>query len=128
MHKDLWLMVVTAALLLSGCHRRNEAYREARLITQGEPDRGQDLIAHDGCGTCHVIPGIDGAVGTTGPSLEGVADRKLIAGKFENQPETMMKWLRDPKLYDPQSGMTNVGITEKESRDIAAYLYTLKAK
>jgi cytochrome c2 len=70
--------------------------------------------------------GIEGATSTAGPSLQGIADRKLIAGKFENQPETMMKWLRDPKLYDPQSGMQNVGITEKESRDIAAYLYTLK--
>jgi cytochrome c2 len=126
MNRHLLLILACAAVLLTGCHRRNEAYRQAQLITQGDPDQGKELIGHYGCAGCHVIPGIDGATSTTGPSLAGVADRKLIAGQFENQPETMMKWLRNPKLYDPHSGMSNMGITEKESRDIAAYLYTLK--
>jgi cytochrome c len=126
MNRLLWSGFALAALLLIGCPAKNKAWREARLITQGEPARGQELIVRYGCLACHVIPGIEGAAGTAGPSLAGVADRKLIAGKFENRPETMIKWLRDPKLYDPQSGMQNVGITEKESRDITAYLLTLK--
>jgi cytochrome c1 len=37
----------------------------------------------------------------------------------------MMRWLRDPPGVDPMTAMPNLGLTEPEARDIAAYLYTL---
>ena len=61
-----------------------------------------------------------------GPPLDHIASRAYIAGKFANNPETLIKWLQNPPSFDPNTTMPNMGVTEQDSRDIAAYLYTLK--
>ena len=92
----------------------------------GDPIRGKEAIERYGCNACHIIPGIKGTKGMVGPSLDHIASHSLIAGKFPNNPQTMIDWLQNPPKYDPQSAMPNLGVTPAESRDIAAYLYTLK--
>jgi cytochrome c2 len=79
-----------------------------------------------GCPTCHVIPGVRGATGKVGPPLTGVADRVYLAGRVANEPQNMIDWIRNPQKIDPQTAMPNTGVTERDARDIAAYLYTLK--
>lgn len=37
-----------------------------------------------------------------------------------------MHWIRRPHDVLPHPAMPDMGVTEKGSRDIAAYLYTLK--
>jgi cytochrome c len=105
-------------LLLLGCNREQESV--------GDPDRGKVAIDKYGCNACHNIPGIPGPKGMVGPSLDHLAARSLIAGKLPNNPQTMIKWLQNPPAYDPQGTMPNLGVTESDSRDITAYLYTLK--
>ena len=61
-----------------------------------------------------------------GPPLDHMAARAYIGGKFQNNPQTMIQWLQNPPAFDPQSAMPNLGVTEADSRDITAYLYTLK--
>ena len=94
--------------------------------TGGDLRRGKELIGRYGCAACHVIPGIDGSVGQKGPSLAGVAVRPTIAGGLENNPENLVRWIREPRKVDRYTEMTDQGITIEEARDIAAYLYTLK--
>jgi cytochrome c1 len=38
----------------------------------------------------------------------------------------MIKWLRNPPAVDDKTAMPNMGVTEKDARNIAAYLYTLR--
>jgi hypothetical protein len=38
----------------------------------------------------------------------------------------MIRWLRDPQEVNPRSAMPDLGVSERDARDIAAYLYTLK--
>jgi hypothetical protein len=38
----------------------------------------------------------------------------------------MVRWLRNPQTYDPDGAMPDLGVTERDARDIAAYLATLK--
>jgi cytochrome c1 len=38
----------------------------------------------------------------------------------------MMKWLRDPQRFAPQTVMPNVGLNDNQARDITAYLQTLQ--
>ena len=38
----------------------------------------------------------------------------------------MIRWIRQPHSVDPQTAMPETGVTEKDGRDIAAYLYTLR--
>jgi cytochrome c oxidase assembly factor CtaG/cytochrome c2 len=100
---------------------------EAKQITGGgEPDRGKTAIRQYGCGTCHTIPGVPGATATVGPPLDKMAMRGYLAGRLPNTPRNLMMWIRRPRSVDPKTAMPDMGVTERDGRDIAAYLLTLK--
>jgi hypothetical protein len=61
-----------------------------------------------------------------GPPLAGIASRKLIAGAVPNEPEQMVRWLLDPKEIDPLTAMPSMNVDERDARDMAAYLATLR--
>lgn len=100
--------------------------REAELQTGGKAERGQKAIRHYGCGSCHTIPGIPGAQANVGPSLEKVAMRNYLAGRLDNTADNLIRWIRHPKSVDPRTAMPEMAVTERDARDIAAYLYTLR--
>jgi cytochrome c len=92
----------------------------------GDSKRGMDLIKHYGCGGCHSIPGVADATANVGPPLQRVGTRAYIAGFFSNSPENMALWIQDPQKALPGNAMPRMGVTPQDSRDIAAFLYTLK--
>ena len=99
---------------------------EARRLTGGDVQRGRIAIRQSGCQTCHVIPGVTGADALVGPPLNGIGSRLYLGGVLPNTPEHMIAWLRNPQEIDSLSAMPDVGVTERDARDIAAYLYTLR--
>lgn len=98
----------------------------AHALTGGDADRGRQAALRYQCGACHEIPGVHRASGQTGPSLSKVANRVFIAGRLANQPADLVRWIRSPQSINPGGGMPNLGVTEGDARDIAAYLYTLR--
>jgi cytochrome c2 len=102
------------------------AVAAANRMTGGDAARGPALMRRYGCQSCHVIPGVVGAVGLVGPPLAGIASRSYIGGVLPNAPDNMLRWLRDPRAVDPLTAMPNVGVTASDARHIAAYLYTLR--
>jgi cytochrome c len=100
--------------------------RQAITVPGGDADRGQELTASFGCGSCHTIPGIEGADAVVGPPLTDMGRREYIAGKLPNRPDNMIRWLIDPQAVEPGTAMPNMGISERQARDVAAYLYTLR--
>jgi mono/diheme cytochrome c family protein len=120
----------TIALLLfiAGCVRVTENITpEVRQMTGGgNPRMGADLIHHSGCGGCHTIPGVPGAYGLTGPSLDRVGSRMYIAGRLSNTPDNMIRWIMDAPSIDSMTAMPNMGLDTMSARHIAAYLYTLR--
>jgi mono/diheme cytochrome c family protein len=92
------------------------------------PDAGRGRLAlHQyACGTCHEIPGIVGADNAVGPSLEGLASRGYLAGVLPNTGDNLAAWLRDPPALVPGTAMPALGVTERDARDMVAYLATLK--
>ena len=98
----------------------------AEQLTGGRVEHGEAVITRAACGACHTIPGIRAARGTVGPPLQGMAVRKLIAGRFTNSPPVLVRWLRTPQAMVPGSGMPDTGLTEQQARDAAAYLYNLE--
>ncbi|HEY3571950.1 MAG TPA: c-type cytochrome [Thermoanaerobaculia bacterium] len=114
---------------LAGCDSNggpSAIEKKAAEMTGGEPSRGKDVIRRYGCSSCHTIPGVEGARGQVGPSLEGIASRAYLAGKLPNTPENMIKWIREPQEVQPGTAMPELGVTEQDGKDIAAYLYTLQ--
>ncbi|AEG51018.1 cytochrome c class I [Sphingobium chlorophenolicum L-1] len=97
----------------------------AEVLTGGIVARGKIAIERRQCAACHVIPGIAGAKGQVGPSLDGVASRRTIAGLLRNDADGMILWLRHPQAVAPGNAMPDMGLTDREARDIAAYLYSL---
>ncbi len=118
------LAILAAAIIASGCGKRVE--KEAAAMTGGDVGRGRTAIGKYGCAACHTIPGIHNAVATVGPPLTQVAVRQYLGGHLVNTPDNMMKWLQHPQQIDPKNAMPEMGITDQDARDIAAYLYTLR--
>lgn len=94
----------------------------------GDPTVGAQLIASNACPTCHTIPGIQGANGTIGPNLGGVASRTTIAGGAvpNNGPADLKAWIMNPPGLKPGTIMPNLGLTDDQATNIVAYLETLK--
>jgi cytochrome c len=115
-----------AALLfvaLGGCE--NAGTRAARL-TGGDPGRGRELVVKYRCGSCHSIPGIEGARGALGPSLDGIHRRERLAGGLPNTPENLRRWIVSPRSVAPGTTMPTLGLSEEEGRHVAAYLYSMR--
>lgn len=98
----------------------------AQTVQGADADRGAALLVLHGCGACHDIPGVAGANGSVGPPLGGFASRAYVAGVLPNEPGGLVRWIVDPPRHAPQTAMPDLGVTEAEARDMAAYLYTLK--
>ncbi len=113
-----------ALALLCGCGETLE--EKAAAMTGGDPARGKEIIPRYGCEACHSIPGVAGAHGQVGPPLDGIAGRPALAGGLPNTPDNLMRWIRDPQAIQPGTAMPVLGVTERDVRDIAAYLYTLR--
>jgi cytochrome c1 len=61
-----------------------------------------------------------------GPPLTSFARRTYIAGEVPNTLEYLVRWIEMPQAIEPGTAMPNLGVTEDQARDIAAYLYTLR--
>lgn len=97
-----------------------------RQLAGADPERGREITQRTACGACHEIPGVDWPRGRTGGSLAGFGKRPLIAGRVPNQPDLLVRWLRDPSSIAPATGMPAAPLTAAEARDVAAFLYTLE--
>lgn len=120
-----WGAAGIAAWLLVGCPGEDRKQAAAKL-TGGDPGRGRQVIQQQGCGTCHLIPGVPGANGTVGPSLAGLAVRTYLAGRLPNTPDNLLHWVRHPQEVEKGTAMPDLGIGDEDARHISAYLYTLR--
>jgi cytochrome c2 len=132
MRRSLIFALIAAAFVLAsllGCddfRSRGKNFEAAAHLTGGNPEAGRDRIQHYGCRSCHTIPGIPGAEALVGPPLIHWSKRVYIAGELPNTPDNLMRWLQHPPQVEPKTAMPDMGITEQDSRDIAAYLYSLE--
>ncbi len=120
-----FFLVCIGAVVVVGYEgkREKDAYRVA---TGGLAWRGKQVILEKNCGSCHTIPGIRGAYGVVGPPLFFFSRRTFIAGELPNTPANLVQWIRSPQSVEPKTAMPNLGLSEEQARDVAAYLYTLR--
>jgi cytochrome c1 len=69
---------------------------------------------------------VGGPQGQVGPPLTGLSGRVYLAGALPNTPENLVRWIRHPQEIRRPNVMPEMGVTEEDGRDIAAYLYTLR--
>jgi cytochrome c2 len=128
MRKALLLLSAVLVSMSIACDRpsRTVVQRAATLTSGGDARSGQTEIRKYGCNTCHEISGVPGARGLIGPRLDGIGQRYYIAGELPNTPANLMLWIQHPRQVEPHTAMPEMGVSEQDSRDIAAYLYTLR--
>lgn len=102
--------------------KRLDAPESLNSSGEGDARRGATALQQYACVTCHEIPGATGATVPVGPPLTHMAKRGTIGGLLTNSLENMVRWLRAPQDVHPGSAMPNLGLSERDARDIAAYL------
>lgn len=114
---------ILALMMATACVDKT---RLPRPLAGADPQKGRQIAQRVDCAACHEIPGVRWPKGRVGASLAGFGASPLIAGRFPNQPEILVRWLRNAPDLDPTTAMPPVPLTETEARDVAAYLYTLQ--
>jgi cytochrome c2 len=124
-------LAIVMSALLSACDDSETARAQSATFARsasfgGDPERGVAVMRQFGCGACHTILGVTGANGLVGPPLTHMARRVYVAGLLRNTPDNLMHWLMNPQQVVPGNAMPNMGLSRKQARDVAAYLYTLQ--
>jgi len=121
------ILVAVASLLplIAGC-RGGRYTRAVQIVPGGSPRAGARVIEQFHCGACHMIPGIRDADGLVGPPLILFARRTYVGGEVPNTPPNLIRWIQDPKSIEPGTAMPDLGLSEQQARNVAAYLYTLR--
>lgn len=129
----LFSLVLGSALLLSACASPGTSApakpaSAGAPVTVGEGDvaQGRKLLIEKGCGACHTVRGVPEATGSIGPTLTGMASKPRIADAVPNTPENMKRWITNPPSVKPGTAMPGLGLSDKESNDLVAFLETLK--
>jgi cytochrome c oxidase subunit II len=92
----------------------------------GEEAEGEELFLEGACSSCHTINGTE-AAGLSGPNLSHFGSRKSIGGKvFENTPENLAMWLKDPSMVKMGVLMPNLGLSTEQINALVAFLDNLK--
>ena len=117
--------IAALVLSLAACEggKKTNVYA---VYTGGDWSRGKQVIDHYRCGACHTIPGIPDAHGLVGPPLIKWGRRTYIGGELPNTPDNLVRWIISPKSIEPGTAMPELGLSEQEARDAAAYLYTIR--
>ena len=108
-----FLALLFLPLMLFSCGE--EAESATASLGGHDKTQGAELTKQLGCGSCHVIPGIEGANGLVGPSLSQVGDRVYIAGVLRNTPDNMVVWLRNPQSIVPNNAMPDMGLSDRRA-------------
>ncbi len=119
----IFLALVIA--LLANTTNNTTSARAQQQVPEGDPRQASQAIQKYGCGSCHVIPGIAGAEGAVGPRLTHISERSFLAGELPNTPDNLVMWIQHPQHVKPGTAMPEMGVSDAEARDIAAYLYSM---
>jgi cytochrome c2 len=121
-------VLLSMLLGVGACRGNNPTYAVsyAPRVLGGDAHRGAAVIEQYGCGSCHTIPGVRNAKGLVGPPLLWWSRRTFIAGELPNTPENLVRWVRAPQSVEPHTAMPTLGLSDRQARDVAAYLYTLR--
>lgn len=122
------LILAACAASLGGCQNDFDPYlpREHRVVAGGHAKEAPRAMRDYGCNSCHTIPGVQGANSLVGPPLTAFARRRFIGGRVPNSPEELVLWIRNPQAVKPGTAMPNLGVSDQDARNMAAYLYTLR--
>ena len=108
------------------------AWLERQAQPAGEPipeqlEAGRTAFVEHGCGACHAVRGVPGAVGDVGPDLTHVGSRLLIAGFLEGNVGNFGGWIASAQHLKPGNRMPSFDRLDGPTlRAMAAWLESLE--
>ncbi|OGP85581.1 MAG: cytochrome c oxidase subunit II [Deltaproteobacteria bacterium RBG_13_65_10] len=88
--------------------------------------KGATTFLTAGCIACHRIQGTP-AQAMIGPDLTHVGSRnRIVSGLFDNTPDNMAHWIRNPQAVKPLARMPNLKLKDDQIEVLVAYLQSLK--
>lgn len=112
----------------SGMHTASQGARIQQPAAPGAAQgdqyaAGEKLFTAKGCVACHSLYAVNAPKGMVGPNLANVGARSYIAaGMLKNTDENLAHWIRDPQGLKKGVLMPNLGVSEPDSRALAAFL------
>jgi cytochrome c len=119
------LLLFICIVTLVSCGPSSETKLWAGNATGGKPEDGKIAIQKYGCTSCHTIDGIS-SESLVGPPLTKMGSRSYLAGNMENNAANLVHFIQHPRQVHNDTAMPEMGVTEQDARDMAAYLYTFK--
>jgi len=119
------LLSISLGLLLSACGPAPDQPLRRWQVDAADVERGRHLMSQFQCGSCHAVPGVPGG-SQRAPALERFGRRAYIAGQLPNSPDMLQRWLLDPQGLLPGTTMPRLGLSERDARDVAGYLLSLR--
>ena len=121
------LVLVFAGLCLVACSGGQSGSSSS---SSGDVAAGKTVFESKGCTTCHTLSGATGAVGTTGPNLNGIGSRAANQKPGMSAEEYLRESEQNPNAFVVQGFQPNVMIpfagTSQELDNLVAFLLAQK--
>jgi cytochrome c len=117
------LLLLVAAVLWN--YFRPYNFSRGAALTGGDPELGRKKLGQHSCVSCHMIPGISNGQGALAPPLASWSKQQMIVDMFPNTPSNLEQWIQNPSRLRPGTSMPDMNVSAEDSRDMAAYLYSL---
>lgn len=108
-------------------------WRDAQARPAGPPATaelaaGRDAFIANGCGACHTVRGVPGALSDLGPDLTHIGSRvSLAAGRIDNSVGALAGWIASSQHLKPDNFMPSFDrLSGPDLRAIAAWLESLE--
>lgn len=100
----------------------------AAQVSGGSVERGRQVFMANACIGCHTVKGT-AAQGAIAPNLTHFGSRiTLGAGRLENKPENVFRWIQNPRQFKPGAKMPawQGTLSDEDIRAVVDYLESLK--
>jgi cytochrome c2 len=116
-------IAVATLACVTACKPSGATKLWAANATGGDPDKGKQVIMKYGCVACHTIDGVRQSQALVGPPLTRMAGRSYLAGNLQNSAANIVRFIQHPKQVHSDTAMPEMGVTDQDAKDMAAYLY-----
>jgi cytochrome c2 len=90
----------------------------------GNANRGKLVFETVGCQACHVVGDNTAVREDRGTSYDIAPELTRVGSKVN--PDWAYDWVKNPRHYNPTTRMPSLRLSEREAKDVVAYLMTLR--
>jgi len=94
------------------------------MFVGGDAGRGKSIFESVGCRACHTLGNDSKVREKRGTSYDIAPELTRVGSKVS--PDWIYDWVRNPRHYNPTTKMPNLRLTDREAKDVTAFLMQQK--